>query len=164
MTEASKRRGVYLAGAGNVTGGLSALADPGRHFAQLYGERVFVPVLKIEIGLPRLRALFERWLDWTIASGLPGGCIMISAANEYDDRPGPIRDAVIATQHRGTAITRKAVLLAVEEGHLRPDTDAEQIAFDVHVDRGEAVTLDDGGIALGQALGVGACVLHIRAR
>jgi AcrR family transcriptional regulator len=101
------------------------------HFAQLYGERVFVPVLKIERGLPRLRALFERWLDWTIASGLPGGCIMISAANEYDDRPGPIRDAVIANQHRGNAITQKAVRLAVEEGHLRSDTDPEQIAFEM---------------------------------
>ena len=101
------------------------------HFAQLYGERVFVPVLKIERGLPRLRALFERWLDWTIASGLPGGCIMISAANEYDDRPGPIRDAVIANQHRGNAITQKAVRLAVEERHLRADTDPEQIAFEM---------------------------------
>jgi AcrR family transcriptional regulator len=101
------------------------------HFAGLYGERVFAPVLKIERGLPRLRALFERWLDWTIASGLPGGCIMISAANEYDDRPGPIRDAVIANQHRGNAITQKAVRLAVEEGHLRPDTDPEQIAFEM---------------------------------
>jgi len=101
------------------------------HFAQLYGERVFVPVLKIERGLPRLRALFERWLDWTIASGLPGGCIMISAANEYDDRPGPIRDAVIANQHRGNAITQKAVRLAVQEGHLRADTDPDQIAFEM---------------------------------
>jgi AcrR family transcriptional regulator len=101
------------------------------HFAQLYGERVFVPVLKIERGLPRLRALFERWLDWTIASGLPGGCIMISAAAEYDDRPGPIRDAVIANQHRGNAITQKAVRLAIEEGHLRADTDPEQIAFEM---------------------------------
>jgi AcrR family transcriptional regulator len=101
------------------------------HFAQLYGERVFVPVLKIERGLPRLRALFERWLDWTIASGLPGGCIMISAANEYDDRPGPIRDAVIANQRRGNAITQKAVRLAVDEGHLRGDTDPEQIAFEL---------------------------------
>src|SRR5262245_13406932 len=34
------------------------------HAAQRYGEMVFVPVLKIERGLPRLRALFERWLDW----------------------------------------------------------------------------------------------------
>ena len=101
------------------------------HAAQIYGQRVFLPALKITRGLPRLRALFERWLDWTIASGLPGGCIMISAAAEYDDRPGPIRDAVIANQRRGTAITEKAVRLAVEEGHLRTDTDPEQIAFEM---------------------------------
>ena len=100
------------------------------HAAQLYGEKVFVPVLKIERGLPRLRALFERWLDWTIESGLPGGCIMISTAIEYDDRPGPIRDAAIANQHRGNAITQKAVRLAIEEGHLSPDTDPEQISFE----------------------------------
>lgn len=101
------------------------------HAAQRYGERVFVPALKIERGLPRLRALFEHWIDWTLSSGLPGGCLMISAAAEYDDRPGPIRDAVIANQHRGNAITRKAVRLAIEEGHLRADTDPEQIAFEM---------------------------------
>jgi AcrR family transcriptional regulator len=101
------------------------------HAAQLYGEKVFVPVLKIERGLPRLRALFERWLDWTIESGLPGGCIMISAAIEYDDRPGPIRDAAIENQHRGNAITQKAVRLAVEEGHLIPGTEPEQISFEM---------------------------------
>jgi AcrR family transcriptional regulator len=101
------------------------------HAAQLYGEKVFIPVLKIERGLPRLRALFERWLDWTIESGLPGGCIMISTAIEYDDRPGPIRDAAIANQHRGNAITQKAVRLAIEEGHLGPDTDPEQISFEM---------------------------------
>jgi hypothetical protein len=56
---------------------------------------------------------------------------MISAAAEYDDRPGPIRDAVIANQRRGMAIEEKAVRLAIEEGHLRTDTDAEQIAFEM---------------------------------
>ena len=101
------------------------------HGAQQYGERVFVPVLKIERGLPRLRALFERWLHWALESGLPGGCIMISAAIEYDDRPGPIRDAAIANQHRGNAITQKAVRLAVEEGHLSADVDPEQISFEM---------------------------------
>jgi len=55
---------------------------------------------------------------------------MISAAAEYDDRPGPIRDAVIANQHRGNAITQKAVRLAIEEGHLSPETDPEQISFE----------------------------------
>ena len=101
------------------------------HAAQRYGETVLMPALKIERGLPRLRAMFEHWLDWTLASGLPGGCIMIAAAAEYDDRPGPIRDAVIANQHRGNAVTRKAVRLAVEEGHLKPDTDPEQISFEL---------------------------------
>ena len=101
------------------------------HAAQLYGEKVFIPVLKIERGLPRLRALFERWLDWALESGLPGGCIMISAAFEYDDRPGPIRDAAIENQHRGNAITKKAIRLAIEEGHLDPDTDPEQISFEM---------------------------------
>src|SRR5205814_10721934 len=101
------------------------------HAAQLYGERVFAPALKIGRGLPRLRALFEGWLDWSQSSGLPGGCIMISAANEYDDRPGPIRDSVIAYQRRGSAISERAVRLAIEEGHLRTDTDPEQIAFEM---------------------------------
>ena len=101
------------------------------HAAQRYGEIVFRPVLQIGRGLPRLRALFERWLDWTKTSGLPGGCILISAAQEYDDRPGPIRDAVIANQRRGNAVSEKAVRLAIEEGHLRPDTDPEQIAFEM---------------------------------
>ena len=101
------------------------------HAAQLYGERVFTPALKIDRGLPRLRALFEAWLDWSQSSGLPGGCIMISAANEYDDRPGAIRDAVIEYQHRGNAITQKAVRLAIEGGHLRRDTDPAQIAFEL---------------------------------
>ena len=101
------------------------------HAAQLYGNRVLLPALKIARGLPRLRALFAQWLEWTLASGLPGGCIMISAAAEYDDRPGPIRDAVIANQNRGRAISEKAVRLAIEEGHLRPDTDPEQIAFEL---------------------------------
>ncbi len=101
------------------------------HAAQRYGETVLMPALKIERGLPRLRAMFGRWLDWAVASGLPGGCIMIAAAAEYDDRPGPIRDAVIANQHRGNALMQKAVRLAIEEGHLRGDTDPEQISFEL---------------------------------
>lgn len=101
------------------------------HAAQRYGEQVFAPVLKIERGLPRLRGLFERWLEWALESELPGGCIFISTAIEFDDRPGPVRDAAIDNQHRGNAITKKAVRLAIEEGHLGPATDPEQISFEM---------------------------------
>lgn len=36
MSETWRRRGLYLAGAWNILGGASALADPAGHFAQLY--------------------------------------------------------------------------------------------------------------------------------
>lgn len=101
------------------------------HGARQYGEMVLMPALKIDRGLPRLRALFERWLDWTLQTATPGGCIMISTAHEYDDRPGPIRDAAVEMQRRGIGVSERAVRLAVEEGHLRKDTDPEQIAFEL---------------------------------
>ena len=101
------------------------------HGARQYGEQVLMPALKIDRGLPRLRALFERWLDWTLQTASPGGCIMISTAHEYDDRPGPIRDAAVEMQRRGIGVSERAVRLAVEEGHLKPETDPEQIAFEM---------------------------------
>ncbi len=63
MDEAWKRRGLYLAGAWNVVGGLSALADPARHFAQLYGAA-------LSLSDP-LQAFFFRatWIN-VIAWGL----------------------------------------------------------------------------------------------
>jgi len=101
------------------------------HGAQRFGEQVLARAVTIDRGLPRLRALFEYWVDWTASSGLPGGCILLSAAHEYDDRPGPIRDAVAAGQRRGLAVIERAVRLAIEEGHLRADADPAQIAFEM---------------------------------
>jgi AcrR family transcriptional regulator len=101
------------------------------HGARRFGERVLVPAIAAERGLPRLRALFENWIDWTVATGLPGGCVLIAAAYEYDDRPGAMRDAVAALQRQGLGVLNKAVRLAIEAGHLRPDADPAQIAFEL---------------------------------
>ena len=38
---------------------------------------------------------------------------------------------MIANQHRGNAISQKAVRLAIDEGHLKAGTDPEQIAFEM---------------------------------
>ena len=60
--------------------------------AQLrFEETVFRPALKAPRGLPRLRALFVNWLGWIKHNDeLPGGCLILAASVEYDDRPGPI--------------------------------------------------------------------------
>ena len=99
--------------------------------AARFTETVFVPALKAPRGLPRLRALFEGWLAWTTHSGLVHGCPMQAAAVEFDDRPGPVRDAVIehfAGLERGLC---RAVELAIGQGHLRKDLDRGQFAFEL---------------------------------
>lgn len=101
------------------------------HVKASFGEQVLTPVLGVERGLPRLRALFLAWIGWKAAPG-PGGCVLQSAAHEYDDRPGLIRDSVVDGQRRGLAMIERAVRVAIEEGHLRAETDPAQIAFETY--------------------------------
>jgi AcrR family transcriptional regulator len=99
--------------------------------AARFSETVFIPALKAPRGLPRLRGLFEQWLAWTTHSGLAHGCPMQAAAVEFDDRPGPVRDAVIEHFAGLERALVRAVELAVAQGHLRPDLDRGQFAFDM---------------------------------
>jgi len=94
--------------------------------------RVVTPAFKEPRGLPRLRALLENWLEWSRQPGLPGGCIFIAAANEMDDRPGAVRDRLVAYQRDWIDTLSMAARIAVEEGHLTPDLDTEQFAYDFY--------------------------------
>jgi AcrR family transcriptional regulator len=96
-----------------------------------FSETVFLPALKAPRGLPRLRALFEGWLHWTSRSGLPHGCPMHAAAVEFDDRPGPVRDAVSNHYERLEQELGRAVSLAISQGHFRADLDVGQFVFDL---------------------------------
>ncbi|MBX3261463.1 MAG: TetR/AcrR family transcriptional regulator [Labilithrix sp.] len=92
---------------------------------------VVTPGLKQPRGEPRLRALFERWLAWSRADFLPGGCIFVVASVELDDRPGPARDRLIASQKDWVDTLAHAARIAVEERHFRPDLDCEQLAHEM---------------------------------
>jgi AcrR family transcriptional regulator len=98
--------------------------------AARFTATVFVPALKAKRGLPRMRALFEGWLDWTTRNGLTG-CPMQAAAVEFDDRPGQVRDAVLSHYKRLEQELGRAVELSIEQGHLRADLDVEQFVFDM---------------------------------
>jgi AcrR family transcriptional regulator len=92
---------------------------------------VFQPAMDKPRGLPRLRAMFVNWLDWTESAELPGGCPMIGGASEFDDRPGPVRDMLAGGQRAWIDTLKRAVRQAVEERQLAKDTDPEQIAFEM---------------------------------
>jgi len=96
-----------------------------------FEEEVFFTAIREPRGLPRLRALYERWVH-RVALELDSGCIYISGAVEFDDRPGPVRDALVAMVRAWHAALRKAILLAQEVGHVKGDADVEQILFELH--------------------------------
>jgi AcrR family transcriptional regulator len=99
--------------------------------AARFAENVFVPALKAKRGLPRLRALFDHWLDWSQRGGFEHGCPMPAAATEFDDRPGPVREAVVEHFARLERELGRAVELAVGEGHFRAGLDVGQFVFDM---------------------------------
>jgi hypothetical protein len=75
--------------------------------------------------------MFERWVK-RVSVEIDSGCIYISGAVEFDDRPGPVRDALASMVRTWHGALERAIGIAVEEGHLLPDTDAMQMLFEIH--------------------------------
>lgn len=102
-----------------------------REYHAKFEEEVFFPAIREPRGLPRLRALFERWVR-RVSVEVDSGCIYISGAVEFDDRPGPVRDALVTMVKDWHAALSKAIVQAKTLAHLRDDADAEQILFELH--------------------------------
>jgi AcrR family transcriptional regulator len=106
---------------------LAVLARGQEEFLKL----VINPALAKPRGLPRLRALFSNWIDWTESADLPGGCPMIGGATEFDDKPGPVREALVTGQRSWIEVLRRAARQAIEQGQLASGTDPDQISFEL---------------------------------
>lgn len=102
-----------------------------REYHARFEEEVFFPALQQARGLPRLRALFHNWMNRTSVE-IDSGCIYISGAVAFDDRPGPVRDALAGSVQTWLAAMHRAVVQAREVGDLREDADAQQMAFEIH--------------------------------
>ena len=102
-----------------------------REYHTRFEEEVFYPAMTVPRGLPRLRSMFDNWMKRTSVE-IDSGCIYISGAVEFDDRPGPVRDALASSVNTWLAAMQRAIDIAVEEGHLRADTDADQMRFEIH--------------------------------
>ncbi|MDO8450256.1 MAG: TetR/AcrR family transcriptional regulator [Rhodoferax sp.] len=102
-----------------------------REYYARFADEVFSPAMDEARGLPRVRALFSNWMK-RVAVEIQSGCIFISGAVEFDDRPGPVRDALASSVKVWLAAMYRAVVQAKEMGHLKQDADEEQMAFEIH--------------------------------
>ena len=100
--------------------------------AEKFAAVVVAPALSAPRGEPRLRALFEHWLKWEQNESLPGGCVFMHAVAELDDRPGPVRDALVRQQTMWLDTLAKAVRLTIDAGQFRRDVDPSLFAFQLY--------------------------------
>jgi AcrR family transcriptional regulator len=102
-----------------------------REYHARFEQEVFYPALAEPRGLPRLRALFGNWMKRTSIE-IDSGCIYISGAVEFDDRPGPVRDALASSVQTWHDAMKRAIAQAKEAGHVDERTDEEQMLFEIH--------------------------------
>ena len=102
-----------------------------REYHARFEEEVFFPAMQQQRGIPRLRAMFNNWMQRTSIE-IDSGCIYISGAVEFDDRSGPVRDALAGSVRTWLAAMDRAVVQAKEAGHLHADADEHQVAFEIH--------------------------------
>ena len=102
-----------------------------REYHHRFEQEVFFPSVREPRGLPRLQSMFDRWLE-RVSVEIASGCIYISGAVEYDDRPGPIREELVKMVQAWQGALQRAARQAIDVGHLRPGTDAEQLVYEMY--------------------------------
>jgi AcrR family transcriptional regulator len=91
--------------------------------AERFRATVVEPAMSAPDGVPRLLAMGERYLAHLDAYS--GGCFWGSTSAEYDDRPGPVRDAIAAALDAWLAeLERQARIAGIEQ--------PERFAFELY--------------------------------
>ena len=96
-----------------------------------FEQEVFYPSVKEARGIPRLQAMYARWIK-RVSVEIASGCIYISGAVEYDDRPGPIREELVAMVRAWQGALLRCVQQCVDAGQLEAGTDAEQMVYEMY--------------------------------
>ncbi len=100
-------------------------------YHQRFEQEVFYPALEAGRGVARLRAMFANWMQRSSVE-IDSGCIYISGAVEFDERTGPVRDALARSVMTWHSALKRSIGHARELGELRADVDPDQMLFEIH--------------------------------
>ena len=102
-----------------------------REYYDRFEAAVFQPALQEPKGLARLQKMINLWMRTSIQE-LSAGCIFISGAVEFDDRPGLVRDELVRSVQIWRAALKRAIEQAVEVGDLKKDCVPEAMLFQIY--------------------------------
>ncbi len=130
--EVAKRLGLSKSGVFSRIGSREALQKAVvEEYDRRFLQDVFVPAMREPRGLPRLNAIMRLWLQRARDVEIRTGCLYCAGAFEYDDREGPLRELLLDGTRRWRAALKRTAIQAIEAGHLNPDTDAEQLVYEL---------------------------------
>jgi len=99
---------------------------------RVFSDEAIAPAMETKKGIERLDALMGAWLDYIVNEVFPGGCVLMEAAAEFDNRPGPVRDLIAETMSMWMELLVDQARRAVERGELAAGTDPAQLAWELH--------------------------------
>ena len=133
LGELAKRTGISKTGVFSRVGSLETLQTAVLdEYDRRFSQQVFLPALQQPKGLPRLMAMVAAWSQRVCDESLGNACLYSAGAFEFDDLDGPLRDRLEQGAMVWRASLRKTILQAQELGHLRPDTDAGQLVYEIN--------------------------------
>lgn len=97
--------------------------------SELFRERVLLPSLSAPSGAPRLRGVFRNWLGWIADTGLEGGCPLNAARLEFDDQPGEVRDALVASWNDWLAYLERHAAKGIEQKQIHTPLSPKQVVM-----------------------------------
>jgi AcrR family transcriptional regulator len=99
---------------------------------RVFSDGAVTPALEVEAGIERLHALVTAWLSYIDSDTFKGGCFLMEAAAEFDNRPGPVRDLIAETMGMWMDYLVEQGAEALERGELKPGEEPDQLAWELH--------------------------------
>jgi len=93
--------------------------------ADRFRAAVVGPALAAPEGAARLRAFASAYIEHLASGRYSGGCFWAATAAEFDDRPGPVRDAIAAGLDAWTGELER-------QARIAGAADPERLAFELY--------------------------------
>lgn len=82
-------------------------------------------------GLARVCTLLTDWLAYSRDRVFRGGCFFAATSVEFDAKPGPVRDAIVAASSEWEDYLTISIEHAMAAGELPELADARQLTFEI---------------------------------
>ncbi|MEY4561408.1 MAG: hypothetical protein RLZZ618_685 [Pseudomonadota bacterium] len=132
LTSVARQMGVSKAGVALRAGSVSEL----QHlvldeYERLFQVGVFRPAMAQPRGAPRMDTLIDLWVEQGAEINTLAGSLYAVAAFDVAEAQQPLRERLLRGFRIWQGILERSVGQAVDEEHLRKDTDVEQLVFDI---------------------------------